>query len=210
MTGTKRLIFVDDEPRILRGLKRTLYPFADRWDMVFVESGTAAVAEMDKSHFDVVVTDMRMPGMDGAALLKHVHAQYPEVVRIVLSAHTELEAAMRAAPVAHQFLIKPSSAQQLEKVIEQACSLPERLADDTIRRAVGRVDQLPIAPKRHAELTQALSAPEVSLKRVASIVGQEPAMIGNVLRLVNGAFFRMKQNVGDIGKAVSQIGAPML
>jgi len=178
--------------------------------MVFVESGTAAVAEMDKSHFDVVVTDMRMPGMDGAALLKHVHAQYPEVVRIVLSAHTELEAAMRAAPVAHQFLIKPSSAQQLEKVIEQACSLPERLADDTIRRAVGRVDQLPIAPKRHAELTQALSAPEVSLKRVASIVGQEPAMIGNVLRLVNGAFFRMKQNVGDIGKAVSQIGAPML
>ena len=95
-----------------------------------VGGGEAALDVMKSETCDVVVSDMRMPGMDGAALLKAVQQEYPDTVRIVLSGHTELEAALRAIPVAHQFLSKPCDAQTIREVVERACDLQAILTDD--------------------------------------------------------------------------------
>jgi len=103
----KRILFVDDEPRILDGLRRMLRPQRRVWSMTFANSGLEAVEELKSNSYDVVVTDMRMPGFDGAAVINYVHEHYPEIVRIVLSGFTELETALRAVPIAHQFLTKP-------------------------------------------------------------------------------------------------------
>ena len=56
-----------------------------RWEMGFVRGGEEAMAELERSAWDVIVTDMRMPGIDGATLLRHVQVRHPRVVRIVLS-----------------------------------------------------------------------------------------------------------------------------
>ncbi len=79
-----RILFVDDEPRILDGLRRMLRSKRKEWEMSFVGSGAEALSLLGEHAFDVVVSDMRMPGMDGAALLDHVKARHPEVVRIIL------------------------------------------------------------------------------------------------------------------------------
>ena len=64
-----RILFVDDEPKVLQGLQRMLRPMQHEWEMAFSESGKEALEILEKEPFDVVVSDMRMPGMDGAQLL---------------------------------------------------------------------------------------------------------------------------------------------
>ena len=114
----KRILFVDDEPMILAGLQNLLRKQRSKWEMFFVENGQAALDMLEKSAFDVIVSDMRMPKMDGAALLKQVQSKYPNVVRIVLSGHAELETALKSVSIAHQFLNKPCDASTLQSVVE--------------------------------------------------------------------------------------------
>ena len=83
MNATKRILFVDDDPSILAGLQNLLYKDRKRWDMVFALGGKLALDEIRKAPFDIVVSDMRMPGMDGAMLLNLVKDECPATVRIM-------------------------------------------------------------------------------------------------------------------------------
>ena len=206
----RRILFVDDEPKILDGLRRLLRPKRFEWDMSFVEGGEAALALLDESPFDVIVSDMRMPGMDGAALLERVRERHPQVVRIVLSGYTELEAAFRAAQVAHQFLLKPCDADMLRVAIERACSLQTILSSEALAGMVGALGQLPSAPRVYAALTRALADPDSSLKRIAGIVEQDVAISAKILQLVNSAFFGLARDVSSIDHAVSYLGVNIL
>src|SRR5512140_2856250 len=116
MTG---ILFVDDEPRLLEGLERMLRPQRKHWNMHFALGADQALYLLDQKKVDVVVTDMRMPGMDGADLLQRVQSRYPDVVRIVLSGQFGAEAERRAAPVAHEFLTKPCTPETLKQSIER-------------------------------------------------------------------------------------------
>jgi DNA-binding NtrC family response regulator len=129
-TPLKRILFVDDEKLILNGIRALLRKDRYRWELVFAEGGDAALAEIAKAPFDVVVSDMRMPGMDGAALLEKVKARNPTAIRMVLSGQAEEAAVTRALPVAHQFIAKPCDAQTLRRTLERACELHDTLARD--------------------------------------------------------------------------------
>jgi putative nucleotidyltransferase with HDIG domain len=202
-----RILFVDDEVSILDGLQNLLHKQRHMWDMVFSVGGEAALAELEKGPFDVIISDMRMPGMDGAALLTAVKEAYPNVARIVLSGQAEREALVRALPVAHQFLSKPCDADVLRIVIERACRLQKLLQDETIREAVGKLDALPSAARAYRELTEALSDPDVGLARVAAIVERDPAMSAKVLQLVNSAYFGLARRVTSIAQAMMYLGS---
>ncbi len=106
----QQILFVDDEPMLLQGLQRMLRPFKSEWDMAFVESGQEALNKLREHPFDVIVTDMRMPGMNGAELLKEVVRLYPSMVRIVLSGHADKELVSQCVGVAHQYVSKLSRA----------------------------------------------------------------------------------------------------
>jgi CheY-like chemotaxis protein len=85
----KRLLFVDDEAMVLDGLRRALHGMREGWEMRFVESGAAALEALEKERYDAVVSDMRMPMMDGAQLLEEVKQRYPDMVRMILSGAVE-------------------------------------------------------------------------------------------------------------------------
>ena len=93
----KSILFVDDEPNILSGLRRMFRALRNEKDFHFVESGKAALDFMAQTPVDVIVSDMRMPGMEGIELLKIMVARHPEVVRFVLSGHADRVAAGEAA-----------------------------------------------------------------------------------------------------------------
>lgn len=202
----RRVLFVDDEAKILEGLRRMLRPQRHEWEMAFAPGGEAALAMMEASPFDVIVSDMRMPGIDGAALLRRVRDQYPQVVRIVLSGHTELSAALQVVPVAHQFLAKPCDAEMLRVAIERACHLQALLSDESIRQTVTALGDLPAVPRTYQALTQALADPDASLPTVAKIVEQDVGASAKVLQLVNSAFFGISNSITNIQSAVSFLG----
>jgi DNA-binding NtrC family response regulator len=121
----KHILFVDDEPRLLEALERMLRPQRRDWRMSFVVGGEAALAAIEETflpgrvRIDIVVTDMRMPGIDGAELLKNVRERHPDVIRMVLSGYFETESELRANALAHEFLSKPCPPDDLRKTIER-------------------------------------------------------------------------------------------
>jgi len=205
-----RVLFVDDEVAVLEGLENLLRKQRREWDMSFVSSGEAALAELDHRPCDVVVSDMRMPGMDGATLLQHVQERSPGTVRIVLSGYAEHGAVVRSLPAAHQFLSKPCDADALIAVIGRACRLQALLKDETLRRVAGRLDTLPSAPKIYTELTQAMARDDVTSAKLARIVESDPAMAGKILQLVNSAYFGLARRITSIDQAVTYLGIDVL
>jgi len=202
----KRILFVDDEVNILDGLKRMLRTQRHEWEMAFAPGAEAALSLMEAAPFDVLVTDMRMPGMDGAALLEIVREKYPSVLRIILSGYTELHASMRAVPVAHQFLLKPCDPDVLRAGIERATSLGEVLDSKMISSLVGSLRDLPSLPRTYLELRQALSQPNTTIDRVVRIVERDVAVAAKILQLVNSAFFGLARDVTDLKTAVNCLG----
>ncbi|MDP2305615.1 MAG: response regulator [Pseudomonadota bacterium] len=202
----KRILFVDDEPAILEGLRNLLRSQRKVWQMSFAASGEEALQILAVEPYDVVVSDMRMPRMDGATLLRHVKERYPRVARIVLSGHTELESALRTVPFAHQFLGKPCDGECLRSVIQRTCDLQTLLHDENLRRRVGQITRLPSAPRVYVALTKALSDPEVSLREVAALIESDMAMSAKVLQVVNSAFFGLPRRLSNMLEAVSYLG----
>jgi HD-like signal output (HDOD) protein len=156
--------------------------------------------------FDVVVTDMRMPGMDGAALLTRVRDLHPGVVRIVLSGHAEQDTALRSVPVAHQFLSKPCSPELLRATVARATQLQPRLADERLRALLGEVDTLPSPPTTVVQLMRAFRSSEPDLQEIATIIERDVATSAKVLQLVNSAFFGLGHRIAGVAHALTYLG----
>jgi HD-like signal output (HDOD) protein/CheY-like chemotaxis protein len=206
----KRILFVDDEPKVLEGLEDLLARHRRKWEMCFAPGGAAALERMRQSPFDVIVTDMRMPEMDGATLLRIVKDDHPGTVRFVLSGHSEMEATMRTVPVAHQFLHKPCDADILEKAVERACDLQSITSDVGIRKVVGKLQRLPSLPTVYAALQRTLADEKSGAKDVARIIEQDIGMSAKVLQLVNSAFFGLGRRITTILDAVVYLGSGMV
>ena len=206
----KRILFVDDEPRVLEQLRQMLEPQKDQWDMAFAPSGKAALSLLDASPFEVVVSDLAMPGMDGAALMKIVCERHPAIVRIVLSAPQEMETALRAVPVAHQFLLKPCDPNMLRVAVERATSLSNVLSNKLLANLVGSVKDLPVLPRTYMALRQKLAEPDAAVRDVVNIVEQDVAISAKVLQLVNSAFLGLPREVSSVKTAVGFLGIDTL
>lgn len=199
-----KILFVADDFRVLDAIARE--PRADGWTLEGTPSGRAALARLDAARFDVVVADVALPDLGGAAVLDEVRRRHPKIVRIILSGPRDGDAAMRAARVAHQFLAKPCTARGLTSVVERTVALQQLLADDTIRAAVGTLDQLPSAPRVFAELTEALEREDSTPDRITQIVGKDPAISAKLLQVVNSAFFSRGRPIQDLRTSVVRLG----
>jgi YesN/AraC family two-component response regulator len=151
-----KVIFVDDEPRVLEGLKRMLRPKRNEWDMTFVNSAQEALDALRKQPREVVVTDMRMPGMSGAELLEVVQREYPDTIRLILSGQAETESVMKALGVSHQFLSKPCDAEILQGTISRAFALRDLAGNSAVKTLVARINKLPTLPATYQRLVECL------------------------------------------------------
>jgi HD-like signal output (HDOD) protein/CheY-like chemotaxis protein len=208
--ASKRILFVDDDADILGGLRVVLRKKRAAWDMVFADSGETALGHLRSRPFDVVVSDMRMPKMDGPELLRRVKEEFPAIIRIVLSGHADRESVFRALPVSHQFLAKPCDGDTLAAVVERACSLHALLESEPLRRVVGSTERLPSLPQVYWELTQTMADPEVTPKAIAEIVEQDPAISAKLLQLVNSSYFCLARRISSVEQAIVYLGFDLL
>lgn len=206
----KRVLFVDDEQQILDGLRDALRKQRQIWDMTFCTSASDALSAMEAAPFGVIVTDMRMPVMDGAALLAEVKTRYPATVRIVLSGQADRDLVMKMLQVSQQFLSKPCNTDRLRSAVERAFDLRELLDDPVILGLIGGLDTLPTVPATYQRLTEALASGTIGVGAIAGIVEQDGALSAKLLQIVNSAYFGLTQPVVAVPTAVNYLGLELL
>ncbi|BAE49848.1 HDOD domain-containing protein [Paramagnetospirillum magneticum] len=204
------ILFVDDEKGVLDGLRRSLYGQRNEWNMRFALGGLEALAILEAEAIDVVVTDMRMPGIDGAALLDRVRTLQPETARIVLSGFSEREAIFRTVGPAHQYYVKPCQPQVLVEAIRRALSVRRTLRSPALLALVAGATSIPALPRALTALFAELQSPNGSASEVARIISSDVGLTVNLLKLTNSGFFYIPSAITDVLQAVKMLGFEML
>jgi len=201
-----RILFVDDEPRLLEGLQRSLRPLRKEWNAAFASGGEEALQILAREPFDVIVTDMRMPGMDGAALLREVTLRHPNVLRMVLSGQSDLESVVRSAGVTHQYLAKPCAIETLKDAVNRAVALRDLLASRSLQQLVSRLGSIPSVPPLYVELMNCFKDQDAPIEKVSAIIRKDMGMTAKVLQLVNSALYGRSTRITSAADAVVYLG----
>jgi len=210
MTTPARIAFVDDDPHILRGIRRAMADQEETWEMAFFSSGEEALAEIRRQPFDVVVSDMRMPGMDGATLLGHVRDLNPATIRVILSGYADSDAVLRTVGPAHIYLAKPCDAETLLRALARQIALRSLLDTPALHATLAGLTNLPSLPTIYCRLQAELISPDCSAKTIADIISQDMAMTAEVLKVTNSAYFSSAGIVSTPLHAVRLLGIDVI
>ncbi|MGD8262282.1 MAG: response regulator [Desulfobacterales bacterium] len=202
----KRILFVDDEPMVLKGLQRTLRKMCNEWEMTFTSSAREALDILDKTDMDVIVSDLKMPEMDGSQLLTKVKNQHPRVVRIILSGHLEHEMTLKSVQIAHQSLSKPCKAEVLKHTLKKLFALRNFLSDESIKKIVSQIESLPSMPSIYTKIIEEMHSPDPSIQKVGEIISKDISMTAKILQVVNSVFFGLSRKIGSPQEAVILLG----
>lgn len=202
----ERILFVDDEPMVLKGLQRSLRKMRDAWDMTFTSSAQEALAILDNNPMDVIISDMKMPEMDGTQLLAEVKQRHPHIVRLILSGHVEQETTIKSVQFAHQCLSKPCDVKVLKQTLAKLFALRDILSDDSIKKIVSQIESLPSLPTIYTEIMAEMQSADPSIKNVGAIIGRDVSMTAKILQVVNSVFFGLPQKIGNPQQAVMLLG----
>jgi len=206
----RTILFVDDEPNILMGLKRMLRPMRDKWEMLFAESGARALEIMAAQHVDAIVSDMRMPGMDGPELLHRVMREHPDTIRFALSGYSDQELVSQSIAPTHQYLTKPCDEKQLVEALEQAMLARELVPNQSLLEKIARIEYLPVLPDVYNRITAELAKGEPSPKEIGDIVARDVGMSANILKLINSAYFGLPRHIAAPQQAVIVLGVNVI
>jgi HD-like signal output (HDOD) protein len=183
------VLFVDDDRTLLTGLQRMLRPMRAEWETIFISDPTEAVRAIKDTCFDVVVTDMRMPSIDGARLLGEVRNVCPHSVRIVLSGQAEIDVVLRAVQHAHQYISKPCEADVLKEIIRQACNLKGAIGSVALKEFIAQVRCLPVDLDAAQEVLRMLEGESQDKAAISALISSDLGMSSKLFQLVNSSFF---------------------
>lgn len=202
----KSILFVDDERNILKGLRRMLYPLQEDWNMLFAESGAEALATMEQNKIVVLISDMRMPGMNGFELLETVRERYPEVVRVMLTGQTDKDLYHKVMTVSHYFLWKPTEFAAFEELLGRIRDLDAILHNTKLTQLIGGITSLPSLPVLYIRLTELLEQADTDSAQIAAVVREDMAMAVQILKLINSVLFGLSRKIETLEEAISYLG----
>lgn len=205
-----QVVLVDDEPLILRGMQRVLRQGVAGVVIRSFESGEKALSALGELPCDVIITDMRMPVMDGAALLERVHTLHPGTVRIVLTGDCDDRTVLRVTPHMHQFLAKPCPPELLSDTVKRASAMRTLLRNDKLWKALGSISRLPSLPAIYLELQTTLADPRASSGTIAHVVERDAALTTKLLQIGNSTYFGAVRAVVTVEEAVRRVGVRLL
>ena len=204
-----KILLVDDEITVLKVLQMAMRATIE-CDVLTATSGDQALRIMEKEHVDVVVSDICMPGMDGATLINVVAELYPKTMRLLFTGRSTDDLGLRTAGAAHQFYLKPSDITQIATTIKSIYRLRIGLPSEGMDRIVSHIRSLPSLPDVYTELDQELKKPDVSMDDIGRILEKDIAMSAKVLQLVNSAFFGMRERVTKPSQAAILLGGQVI
>ncbi|MCG8443788.1 MAG: response regulator [Caulobacterales bacterium] len=204
------VLFVDDDLNILRGLRRMLRGRRDRWEMLFAEGGQAAIDMLEERAVDAVVSDMRMPGVDGASVMEHAQRRAPHAVRVVLSGESDRALTLRTVGLSHRFFAKPCDTSALIAAVERPLAVKAALAPLLDGTADGDLMRLWTPADVGARFFDTVRRPGATPKDVAEVARQDPALAARLLQLANSAYFGPAASLCRVEEAAERLGMETL
>lgn len=200
---SQSILIVDDERQVISALRR-MFMETD-YQVYAAFSGEEGLSVLNQHSIDLVMSDMRMPGMDGVAFLTKVKELHPRTIRLMLSGYSEEKAVFKALEqnVVRYYLFKPWNNDQLLGTIKALFKTEEALDNPELRLLANDVVQLPTIPQSYLHIMQ-LIRQEASLADIAKAIEEDQAIASKVLRLANSAYFGAR--TGDIHKASTYLG----
>lgn len=206
MPDKTRVLFVDDEPRVLAGLRRMLHSMRHEWEMSFVGSGQEALDVLAMKPFDVLVSDICMPGINGEELLAKVKERHPRVLRIALSGQADKETMFHAVGLIHRYLSKPCDAETLKSTLASTRVLRDQLTAPGLKEVISQIEALPSLPSLYNKIMEKVQSRRASTKEVGEIISGDMGMTAKILKLVNSAFFGLPRYISNPIQAVILLG----
>lgn len=210
MEAKPRVLFVDDEPRILEAMRRMLWSRRHDWTICLANSGQEALALLADSPCDLVVSDIRMPGMTGVEFLDAIRQRHPGTIRIALSGQASRTTLLHAVGPTHQYIPKPCDAGMLRSVVDRVMALRSTLPPVEMRRLIGGVSTVGSPPAVVHRLQELLAQEHVDLDQVAEVIATDVGMSAKVLQMVSSGFFGAAHWVRSAADAVRYLGSSVI
>ena len=204
------VLFVDDEPAILQVLSATLADTSEQWEVNFAASGAHALDVMTQCRFDVVVSDLHMPNMDGLTLLKEVREKFPLTARIIYSGSSDQRSILSCVGVIHQFLPKPCPTELLKATVRRAAMMRALLPSPAMRAKVSQLESIPSLPSLYLDLVRQLQSADTSIEDIARTVAKDIGMTAQILKIVNSAFFGLSEPMSNVQDAIGFLGTELV
>lgn len=202
----KRILFVEDNPVLLELYGMLMEVERGQWEATLAPDGETALKLLRGGSFDVVVSDMQMPGMSGIELLTEVRKLHPQTSRIIISGIADQAEAADSLRSTHLFIPKPFDAKTLRATLSRVGSLDSYLKDEKLRGLAGKMRTLPSFPTLYLEILREIESPTSSIETIASIVAKDPAITAKVLQVANSAAGGLTERVSDPADAVQHLG----
>lgn len=201
---SKNILFVDDELSILKSIRRLF--LKSGYNIFLANSAKEGLEIIRTSNIDVVVSDVKMPEVDGLAFLRQVKENYPGIDRIVLSGFVEMDLVLRAIikGIAFDYITKPWSNDVLVDKLNYVILMREQVNNPKIIEKLNQVEILPKTESIYKELVDSLSSDE-SIEKIISIIKRDISITTKVMQLVNSAFYT-KNKIGSLEQAVEILG----
>lgn len=202
----KRILFVDDEPAILHVYDLMFQSHRKEWQMDFANNGYDALDRLSECQYDAVVSDMRMPELNGAQLLNEVSLRQPRTARFIISGYSDREQVMKCLRGTHQFMSKPFKVSDLQDKVVRSMQANEWLSSDALREVVASLFILPSLPSSYFQVLREIALPQPQAENIGAIVARDPAMTAKLLQIVNSAFFGLSRQITNPTEAVIHLG----
>lgn len=200
---SERILLVDDEKQILQALQRTLY--GQGYIIFTATSARKALEIMENEDINLIISDVRMPGMDGYELLKEVKEKYPSTIRVILSgyAKSSLIVKIQRESLAKRYLYKPWKNTELIRTIGQMFNIEKQLKDKNLLEIINKIDYLP-SPNNVYYKFNTLVKEEASIDEISKVIKTDQSVAAKVLQVANSAMYGIK--TGSTREAISYIG----
>ncbi|HEY8349005.1 MAG TPA: HDOD domain-containing protein [Clostridia bacterium] len=199
----KSILLVDDERPILAALKRAFA--GNGFDIFLAESGEEALSFLAKKVTDLVITDVRMPEMNGYQLLKEIRANYPSIIRVVLSGYSDEDLVIRIQreSLAKRYLLKPWKNQELIRTVEQIFSVEEALKKRNLLELMNRIEFLP-SPSDICIRLNRLAEQDAGIDEIARTIESDQSLTAKILQVANSSGHGMR--TGSVRQAIDYLG----
>lgn len=199
----KRILCVDDEVEILRALKR-VFILTD-YEIFTASSAEEAFIIMRDNEIDMIISDMRMPEVDGYKLLSQVKMLYPDIIRIMLSGYSDEKLIIKAVQenIVKSYIFKPWENKALLGTVERIFKLHDDMKVKNIDKIVEKFHDIPTISKSYKSIKESIEE-DLDFDIIAELIERDSAITAKILRIANSAFYGI--NTADIKKAITYLG----